>query len=68
MFAACDVYRPAAIDQLDQLAKSSGVDIVNMGTKVNPVDIAKAAKKKAYDEDYDVLVIDTAGRLQIDEA
>ena len=34
--AACDVYRPAAIDQLDQLAKSVGVDIVNMGTKVNP--------------------------------
>ena len=68
MFAACDVYRPAAIDQLDQIAKSIGVDIVNMGTKVNPVDIAKAAKKKAYDEDYNVLVIDTAGRLQIDEA
>ena len=68
LFAACDVYRPAAIDQLDQLAKSIGVDIVNMGTKVNPVDIAKAAKKKAYDEDYNVLVIDTAGRLQIDEA
>ena len=39
-----------------------------MGTKVNPVDIAKAAKKKAYDEDYHVLIIDTAGRLQIDEA
>ena len=67
LFAACDVYRPAAIDQLDQLAKSIGVDIVNMGTKVNPVDIAKAAKQKAYDEDYDVLIIDTAGRLQIDE-
>ena len=67
LLAACDVYRPAAIDQLDQLAKSIGVDIVNMGTKVNPVDIAKAAKKKAYDEDYNVLIIDTAGRLQIDE-
>ena len=68
LFAACDVYRPAAIDQLDQLAKSIGVDIVNMGTKVNPVEIAKAAKKKAYDDDYHVLIIDTAGRLQIDEA
>ena len=67
LFAACDVYRPAAIDQLDQIAKSIGVDIVNMGAKVNPVDIAKAAKKKAYDEDYNVLIIDTAGRLQIDE-
>ena len=61
LLAACDVYRPAAIDQLDQIAKSVGVDIVNMGTKVNPVDIAKAAKKKAYDEDYHVLIIDTAG-------
>ena len=39
-----------------------------MGTKVNPVEIAKAAKKKAYDDDYNVLIIDTAGRLQIDEA
>ena len=67
LLAACDVYRPAAIDQLDQIAKSVGVDIVNMGTKVNPVDIAKAAKKKAYDDDYHVLIIDTAGRLQIDE-
>ena len=68
LMAACDVYRPAAIDQLDQIAKSVGVDIVNMGTKVNPVEIAKAAKRKAIDEDYHVLIIDTAGRLQIDEA
>ena len=68
LFAACDVYRPAAIDQLDQIAKSIDIDIVNMGTKVNPVEIAKAAKKKAIDEDYNVLIIDTAGRLQIDEA
>ena len=68
LMAACDVYRPAAIDQLDQLAKSVGVDIVNMGTKMNPVEIAKIAKKKAYDDNYNVLIIDTAGRLQIDEA
>lgn len=67
LLAACDVYRPAAIDQLDQLAKSVGVDIVNMGTKANPVDIAKEAKKKAIADDYHVLIIDTAGRLQIDE-
>jgi signal recognition particle subunit SRP54 len=67
LLAACDVYRPAAIDQLDQLAKSVGVDIVNMGTKTNPVDIAKEAKKKATADDYHVLIIDTAGRLQIDE-
>lgn len=67
LLAACDVYRPAAVDQLAQLATTIKVDLVNMGTKVNPVDIAKAAKKKAYDDHYDVLILDTAGRLQIDE-
>ncbi len=67
LLAACDVYRPAAIDQLVTIAKQVGVDVVNMGTKANPVDIAVAAKKKAYDEHYDVLIIDTAGRLHIDE-
>ncbi|MDY0214487.1 MAG: signal recognition particle protein [Bacilli bacterium] len=68
LLAAADVYRPAAIDQLVTLAKQVGVDIVNMGDKVSPVEIAKAAKKKAYDDRYDVLIIDTAGRLTIDEA
>lgn len=67
LLAACDVYRPAAIDQLVTIAKQVGVDVVNMGTKANPVDIAATAKKKAYDERYDVLIIDTAGRLHIDE-
>ena len=67
LLAACDVYRPAAIDQLVTIAKQVGVDVVNMGTKANPVDIAASAKKKAYDEHYDVLIIDTAGRLHIDE-
>lgn len=67
LLAAGDVYRPAAIEQLEQLASSVGVDIVSMGTKVSPVEISKQAKKKAFDEHYDVLIIDTAGRLQIDE-
>lgn len=67
LLAACDVYRPAAIEQLDQLAKQVGVDIVNMGDKINPVDIAIKAKEKAFNDHYDVLIIDTAGRLQIDE-
>ena len=67
LLAAADVYRPAAIDQLDQIAKTVGVDIVNMGTKVSPVEIAKKAKEKAFNDHYDVLIIDTAGRLQIDE-
>ena len=67
LLAAGDVYRPAAIDQLDQIAKSVGVDLVNLGTKVSPVEISKRAKEKAFNEHYDVLIIDTAGRLQIDE-
>ena len=67
LLAACDLYRPAAIDQLEQIAKSIDVDLVNMGTKANPVDIAKKAKEKAFNDHYDVLIIDTAGRLQIDE-
>ena len=67
LLAACDVYRPAAIEQLDTLTKQVGVDIVNMGTKVSPVEISKVAKEKAFNEHYDVLIIDTAGRLQIDE-
>ncbi|MCH5180372.1 MAG: signal recognition particle protein [Erysipelotrichales bacterium] len=68
LLAACDVYRPAAIDQLVTIAGQVGVDVVNMGTQANPVDIANKAKQKAYDERYDVLIIDTAGRLHIDEA
>ena len=67
LLAACDVYRHAAIDQLAQLASEVKVDLVNMGDKVNPVDIALKAKEKAYNDHYDVLIIDTAGRLQIDE-
>ena len=67
LLAAGDVYRPAAIEQLNQIAKTVGVDIVNLGTKVSPVEISKRAKEKAFNERYDVLIIDTAGRLQIDE-
>ncbi len=67
LLAAADIYRPAAIDQLDQIAKSVGVDLVNLGNKVSPVEISKKAKEKAFNEHYDVLIIDTAGRLQIDE-
>lgn len=66
LLAACDVYRPAAIDQLDTIAKQVGVDIVNLGDKTSPVEIAKIAAEKAKREFYDVLLIDTAGRLHID--
>jgi len=67
LLAACDVYRPAAIDQLVTIAKDIDVPVVNMGTNENPVKIAKAAKEMAFNDHYDVLIIDTAGRLQIDE-
>ena len=67
LLAACDIYRPAAIDQLAQIAKNVGVDLVNLGNKVSPVEISKQARDKAFNEHYDVLIIDTAGRLQIDE-
>ena len=67
LLAAGDIYRPAAIDQLAQIAQSVGVDLVNLGNKVSPVEISKKAKEKAFNEQYDVLIIDTAGRLQIDE-
>ena len=67
LLAGLDVYRPAAIDQLGTVAKQVGVDFFNMGTNVDPVEVAKKAVKKATDEGYDVLILDTAGRLQIDE-
>lgn len=67
MLAALDIYRPGAITQLEQLAKKINVDLFTLGDKVNPVEIAKQAKEKAYNDHYDVLILDTAGRLQIDE-
>ncbi len=67
LLAGLDVYRPAAIDQLGTLAKSIQVDFFELGTDVNPVEVAKKAKETAIREGYDVLILDTAGRLQIDE-
>ena len=67
LLAACDVYRPAAIEQLQQIAKSVGVPVISKGTDADPVEIAKEARKTAFDDHYDVLIIDTAGRLSIDE-
>lgn len=68
LLAAGDVYRPAAIDQLCQIGDQINVPVFSMGTGISPVEIAKKAKEKAYNEHFDVLIIDTAGRLQIDEA
>ncbi len=67
LLAGLDVYRPAAIEQLGQLAKSLDVDFFEMGTNTDPRVIAKKAKELAYNEHYDLLILDTAGRLQIDE-
>ena len=67
LLAGLDVYRPAAIEQLGTLAKSIQVDFFELGTDVNPVEVAKKAKETAIHEGYDVLILDTAGRLQIDE-
>ena len=68
LLAAGDVYRPAAIDQLKQIADSIDVPVFSKGTNVSPVQIAIEAKKEAFNEHYDVLIIDTAGRIAIDEA
>lgn len=67
LLAAGDVYRPAAIDQLEQIAKSIDVPLFKKGTDVSPVQIAIEAKAKAFNDHFDVLIIDTAGRIAIDE-
>jgi len=68
LMAAADVYRPAAIKQLEVLGESIGVDVFTMGTDADPVDIAAAAVEKAKAEGYDTVLVDTAGRQVIDEA
>ena len=67
MVAACDVYRPAAIDQLEVVGKAVNTPVFTMRESKNPVEIAEAARKEAERTGYNVLIIDTAGRLQIDE-
>ncbi|MBO7515408.1 MAG: signal recognition particle protein, partial [Lachnospiraceae bacterium] len=67
LLVACDVYRPAAIEQLQTNGRKQGVDVFSMGTDVRPVNIAKAAYAHAAENGFNVMFIDTAGRLQIDE-
>lgn len=67
LLAACDVYRPAAIDQLKTNGEKLGVEVFSMGTGVSPVEIARSAYDKAVTDKYSILIIDTAGRLHIDE-
>ena len=66
MFIAADVYRPAAIDQLKQLGKELNIEVYDEGNN-NPVDIALNGIKHAKEKGYDLVLIDTAGRLHIDE-
>ena len=67
MLAACDVYRPAAIDQLKVLGEQIGVPVYSEPESKDPVKIAQNAVKEARANGYDVLIIDTAGRLAVDE-
>jgi signal recognition particle subunit SRP54 len=68
MLVACDVYRPAAVRQLEVNAAKQQVEFFSMGTNVSPVDISKAAVEHARKNGFNVVIIDTAGRLHIDEA
>ena len=67
MFIAADVYRPAAIDQLETVAKSIDVPVFQLGTDVDPVEIVRQGLEEAKAKHNDYVIIDTAGRLQIDE-
>ena len=67
LLAACDVYRPAAIQQLQINGEKVGVEVFSMGDKQNPVNIAKAAVEYAKSHSMNVVFLDTAGRLHVDE-
>ena len=67
LLVACDIYRPAAVDQLKIVGDSIGVPVFSLGTKISPVEIAKAGIEHAKKNGNDMVLIDTAGRLHIDE-
>ena len=67
LLVACDVYRPAAVKQLEVNGEKQGVPVFSMGDKHKPVNIAKAAMEHAAKNNNNVVIIDTAGRLHIDE-
>jgi signal recognition particle subunit SRP54 len=67
LLAACDVYRPAAIQQLQINGERQGVPVFAMGDRQDPVNIAKAAIEHAAKNSYNVVILDTAGRLHVDE-
>ncbi|MGC9329869.1 MAG: signal recognition particle receptor subunit alpha, partial [Candidatus Hinthialibacter sp.] len=67
LLCAGDIYRPAAIKQLEVVGEQAGVPVFQMGTDADPVEIAKQGSKKAHREGLDTVILDTAGRLHIDE-
>ena len=67
LLVACDVYRPAAVTQLQVNGEKQGVEVFSMGEKQNPVDIARASIEHARNNQQNVVIIDTAGRLHVDE-
>ncbi|MBQ1262104.1 MAG: signal recognition particle protein [Clostridia bacterium] len=67
LLVACDVYRPAAIKQLQVVGEKLDIPVFTLGDKISPVEIAKEGVKHAKLKGYDMVFIDTAGRLQIDE-
>ena len=67
LLVACDVYRPAAIKQLEINGEKQGVEVFFMGDKIKPADIAKAAMEHAAKNKNNIVILDTAGRLHIDE-
>ena len=68
LLVACDIYRPAAIEQLQINGDKQGVSVFSMGDKHKPLNIAKAAMEHAAKNGFNVVILDTAGRLHIDEA
>ncbi|MED0660624.1 signal recognition particle protein [Bacillus smithii] len=67
LLVAADIYRPAAIKQLETLGKQLNMPVFSLGDQISPVEIAQKAIEKAKEEHYDYVLIDTAGRLHIDE-
>ena len=65
--AACDVYRPAAVQQLIQVGQRAGAEVYEQGTEKSPVQIAAWARDRAQADGKDVLIVDTSGRLHVDE-
>ena len=68
LLVACDIYRPAAIKQLEIVGEKLGIPVFTLGDKVSPVKIAEEGIKYAHQKGHDMVFIDTAGRLHIDEA